>query len=253
MTAPLWQMSEVLAATGGEGCGALPAGADGVSIDSRTLEPADLFFAIRDRTDGHAYVEAALGKGAAAAVIARDYKSDAAPLIRVDDPLEALNRLGRAARARSSAKIAAVTGSAGKTSTKEMLRIVLRAAGTTHASEKSYNNLWGVPLSLARMPHTTRFGVFEIGMNHAGEIAPLTQFVRPHIAIVTTIAGAPGVFVWHRRHRRSESRAFWGLSRRRGDHQPRPEHFPLLEQRALFAAADDASARTLPPRSASPP
>ena len=110
------------------------------------------------------------------------------PLFRVPDTLEALNALARAARQRTDASIAAVTGSAGKTGTKEMLRVMLSQTGKTHASEKSYNNLWGVPLSLARMPRSTRFGVFEIGMNHAGEITPLTRLVRPHIAIVTWIA-----------------------------------------------------------------
>ncbi len=114
--------------------------------------------------------------------------SPARPLFRVPDTLEALNALGRAARIRPEARIAAVTGSAGKTGTKEMLRVMLGRSGRTHASEKSYNNLWGVPLSLARMPEDTRFGVFEIGMNHAGEIAPLTRLVRPHIAIVTCVA-----------------------------------------------------------------
>ena len=114
--------------------------------------------------------------------------SSARPMFRVPDTLEALNALARAARLRTNARIAAVTGSAGKTGTKEMLRVMLGKSGRTHASEKSYNNLWGVPLSLARMPASARFGVFEIGMNHPGEITPLTRLVRPHLAIVTCIA-----------------------------------------------------------------
>src|SRR5262249_7075073 len=140
-----------------------------------------------------AFVQSALAKGATAAIVHRDFQLDASPdmlarLFRVEDPLEALNALGRAARARSDAAIVAVTGSVGKTGTKEMLRVMLGASGATHASEKSYNNLWGVPLSLARMPREARFGVFEIGMNHAGEIIPLTQMVRPHAAIITWVA-----------------------------------------------------------------
>jgi UDP-N-acetylmuramoyl-tripeptide--D-alanyl-D-alanine ligase len=166
----------------------------GVSIDSRTLNPGDLFIAIKgDRTDGHGFVQQALAKGAAAAIVHRDFQLDASPdmlgrLLRVEDTLEALNTLGCVARLRSSAAIVAVTGSVGKTGTKEMLRVMLGASGQTHASEKSYNNLWGVPLSLARMPREARFGVFEIGMNHPGEIIPLTRMVQPHVAIITWVA-----------------------------------------------------------------
>jgi UDP-N-acetylmuramoyl-tripeptide--D-alanyl-D-alanine ligase len=166
-----------------------PAG--GVSIDSRTLEPGDVFFAIRgDAHDGHDHVADAFRAGARAAVIhARGAELAAAgPVFPVDDSLRALERLGLAARARTSARIVAVTGSVGKTTAKEMLRQALGASGATHASAASYNNHWGVPLTLARMPAQTRFGVFEIGMNHAGEIAPLTRMVRPHVALVTTIA-----------------------------------------------------------------
>ncbi len=167
-----------------------PRSASGVSIDSRTLERGDLFVAIKgEHADGHKFVEAAFERGASAAIVETGYNSASTrPLFRVPDTLEALNALARAARLRTSARIAAVTGSAGKTGTKEMLRVMLGKSGRTHASEKSYNNLWGVPLSLARMPADARFGVFEIGMNHAGEITPLTRLVRPHIAIVTWIA-----------------------------------------------------------------
>ncbi len=239
MSEPLWTLADVLAATGGEASGALPATANGVSIDSRTLEPGDLFFAISDRTDGHAYVDNALGKGAAAAVVARGYEGNAGPLIRVDDPLEALNLLGTAARQRSAAKIVAVTGSVGKTSTKEMLRTVLSASGATHASEKSYNNLWGVPLSLARMPQAACYGVFEIGMNHAGEITPLTRLVRPHIAVITTIAPVHlEFFAGTAAIAEAKAEIFSGLEPGGAAVINRDtEHFPLLEQRAKQAGA----------------
>ncbi|MBI4724661.1 MAG: UDP-N-acetylmuramoylalanyl-D-glutamyl-2,6-diaminopimelate--D-alanyl-D-alanine ligase [Rhodomicrobium sp.] len=189
MDEPLWTFEEISAALGVP----LPASGgsvSGVSIDSRTLKAGDLFVAIRgERADGHKFVEAAFEKGAAASIVAGDYESKACGvLFRVTDTLDALNTLARASRRRANAHIVAVTGSVGKTGTKEMLRLMLSASGSTHASEKSYNNLWGVPLSLARMPRNTRFGVFEIGMNHAGEITPLTNMVRPHAAIVTWVA-----------------------------------------------------------------
>jgi UDP-N-acetylmuramoyl-tripeptide--D-alanyl-D-alanine ligase len=151
-----------------------------------------LFFAIRgDAHDGHDHVARALEAGAAAAVVSNERAPRLAalgPTFAVEDTQEALERLGVAARARSKAKIVAVTGSVGKTTAKEMLRAMLAACGLTHASAASYNNHWGVPLTLARMPVNTRFGVFEIGMNHAGEITPLTRMARPHVALVTTIA-----------------------------------------------------------------
>lgn len=194
MAEQLWRWEEIRGALEQpvDRAGGLPA-VTGVSIDSRTLEPGALFVAIRgDRTDGHKFVHAALEKGAAGGVVSRDFAPDPSiperRLVRVADPLEALNALARVSRKRSGAKIAAVTGSVGKTGTKEMLRAMLATAGQVHASEKSYNNLWGVPLSLARMPASARFGVFEIGMNHAGEITPLTQLVRPNIAIITWVA-----------------------------------------------------------------
>lgn len=173
--------------------GTLPrGGATGISIDTRTLKKGDLFFAINGiGSDGHDYVEAAFAKGALAAVVDEAHSgalSSLGPLYVVHEVLPALERLGLAARDRSSARIVAVTGSVGKTSTKEALRLVLGQAGPTHASVASYNNHWGVPLTLARMPKSTRFGVFEIGMNHKGEILPLVGMVRPHIAIITTVA-----------------------------------------------------------------
>jgi UDP-N-acetylmuramoyl-tripeptide--D-alanyl-D-alanine ligase len=171
--------------------GALPAAITGISIDSRTLAPGEAYFAIRgDVHDGHAFVDAALKAGAALAVVEaaqRDNFTADAPLLIVNDVLAALCDLARAARARLSAQVIAVTGSVGKTSTKEALRSVLAAQGKTHASVASFNNHWGVPLSLARCPADARFAVFEIGMNHAGEIAPLVKMVRPHIAIITTV------------------------------------------------------------------
>ncbi len=188
MDEPLWTFDEIAAAVGVQ----LPASgaAAGVSIDSRTLDTGDLFVAIRGgRTDGHKFVEAAFEQGAAAAIVESGYDpASGQALFRVPDTLAALNALACAARRRADARVTAVTGSVGKTGTKEMLRLMLSTAGRTHASGKSYNNLWGVPLSLARMPRTAQFGVFEIGMNHAGEITPLTRMVRPHIAAVTWIA-----------------------------------------------------------------
>jgi UDP-N-acetylmuramoyl-tripeptide--D-alanyl-D-alanine ligase len=191
MTAPLWTVAAMADAMRADRAGALPDVVNAISIDSRTAAAGAAFFAIRgDNHDGHNFVAAALAAGAALAVVAktqRDRYGDAAPLLVVDDVLAALYDLARAARSRSDAKIVAVTGSVGKTSTKEALALALAASGETHASAASFNNHWGVPLSLARMPQSARFGVFEIGMNHAGEIVPLTRLVRPHVAIVTTV------------------------------------------------------------------
>ena len=176
----LWTAFEAQAATGGY-CAA-PWEAHGVSIDTRTLQPGDLFVALTAARDGHDFVAQALEKGAAAALVERrpDGVPETAPLLIVPDVLQALIDLGRAARARCAAKVLAVTGSVGKTSTKEMLRTVLEFQGRTHASVASYNNHWGVPLTLARMPVDTQFAVIEIGMNHPGEIAPLAKLARPH-------------------------------------------------------------------------
>jgi UDP-N-acetylmuramoyl-tripeptide--D-alanyl-D-alanine ligase len=170
--------------------GDLPEEVTGLSIDSRTIGPGEAFFALSDARDGHDFVEAALQAGAALAVVAQDRRAKLpkdARLLVVKDVLDALRDLARASRARSRAKIVAVTGSVGKTSTKEALRLALSREGKTHASVASYNNHWGVPLSLARCPQDARFAVFEIGMNHAGEIEPLSKLVRPHVAIITTV------------------------------------------------------------------
>ena len=190
MVEALWTAAELTEIFGPASSGAMPDAVGGISIDTRTLQPGDLFFAIEgDRTDGHEFIAQAFDAGAALAVVKDSYDGVApGPLLRVKNTLEALNRLGRAGRARSKAKVAAVTGSVGKTGTKEMLRLMFARLGRVHASDKSYNNHWGVPLSLARLPRDADYAVFEIGMNHAGEITLLTQMVRPHVAIITTIA-----------------------------------------------------------------
>ncbi len=187
----LWTASDAERATQGVCLGAKEWRAHGVSIDSRTVEAGDVFVAlVGPNQNGHAYVASALEKGAAAALVSDVPEGLAAeaPLLKVADTLEGLNALGVAARERSDAQCIAVTGSVGKTGVKEMLRHVLSAQAPTHASVKSYNNLWGVPLTLARMPQDTTYGVFEIGMNHAGEITPLTQLVQPDVAMITTVA-----------------------------------------------------------------
>jgi UDP-N-acetylmuramoyl-tripeptide--D-alanyl-D-alanine ligase len=191
MTQPLWTLEEMTAAMGAARRGTLASAVTGLSIDSRTVKPGEVYFAIRGEVhDGHDFVAAALAAGAALAVVdeahAAGFAADA-PLLVVPDVLEGLRALAVAARARLTGRVIAVTGSVGKTSTKEMLRHVLAAQGPTHASVASFNNHWGVPLSLARCPRDVATAVFEIGMNHAGEITPLVKMVRPHIAIVTTV------------------------------------------------------------------
>jgi UDP-N-acetylmuramoyl-tripeptide--D-alanyl-D-alanine ligase len=185
----LWTIDDMATAMHAEKSGALPTDVPGISIDSRSAAKGEAFFAIQgDNRDGHEFVEAALKAGASVAVVARDREFSAGtPLLIVADVLEALRDLAQAARKRSHAKVIGVTGSVGKTGTKEALRLALTADGETHASAASYNNHWGVPLSLARCPASAKYAVFEIGMNHAGEITPLTKLVRPHVAIVTTI------------------------------------------------------------------
>ncbi|APZ51525.1 UDP-N-acetylmuramoyl-tripeptide--D-alanyl-D-alanine ligase [Salipiger abyssi] len=185
----LWTAKEAAEACGGRVSAHWEA--TGVSIDTRTLAPGDLFVALKAARDGHEFVAQALEKGAAAALVSRIPEGvDEDRLLLVDDVQAGLERLGIAARARTRAQVVAVTGSVGKTSTKEMLRCVLGAQGTVHAAEKSYNNHWGVPLTLARMPRDVDFAVIEIGMNHPGEIAPLSRMARPHVAMVTIVAPA---------------------------------------------------------------
>lgn len=186
----LWTAPEAAAATGGQAVGDWQA--TGVSIDTRTIEAGDLFVALQDVRDGHDFVAMALDKGAAAAIVSRvpDGVPADAPLLIVPDVLAALEDLGRAARARTQAQVIGITGSVGKTSTKEMLRTVLSAQGKTHAAEASYNNHWGVPLTLARMPADADFAIIEIGMSNPGEIAPLSILAAPHVGMVTTVAAA---------------------------------------------------------------
>jgi UDP-N-acetylmuramoyl-tripeptide--D-alanyl-D-alanine ligase len=166
--------------------------ATGVSIDSRTLAPGDLFVALTAARDGHDFVADALSRGAAAAMVTHrpDGVAEDAPLLLVRDVLDGLTALGAAGRARSRARVAAITGSVGKTSAKEMLAAALAGQGRVHAAEASYNNHWGVPLTLARMPSETDFAVVEIGMNAPGEIAPLARLARPHLVLITAIGPA---------------------------------------------------------------
>ncbi|MBZ9741672.1 MULTISPECIES: UDP-N-acetylmuramoylalanyl-D-glutamyl-2,6-diaminopimelate--D-alanyl-D-alanine ligase [unclassified Mesorhizobium] len=191
----LWTSEALVAATDGRPLGPMPEGISGISIDSRSLQPGDAFFAIKgEAMDGHDFVTAAIKAGAGVLVVAEGKLPSlgrlTAPIIVVEDVLVALEKLGVAARTRSQAKVIAVTGSAGKTTTKEALRHVLSSVGKVHASAQSFNNHWGVPLTLARMPVDCDYAVFEIGMNHPDEIRPLVKMVRPHVAIVTMIAAA---------------------------------------------------------------
>jgi len=193
MTAPaLWTIDAMANAMGAARQGHLPASISGLSIDSRSIGSGEVFFAIRgERRDGHEFVPAALSAKAALAVVAVDRRGEFpgdAPLLIVPDVLVALRDLAAAARARLPGKVIGVTGSVGKTGTKEALRLALSKDGETHASVASYNNHWGVPLSLARCPSSARYAIFEMGMNHQGEIAPLSRLVRPDVAIITTIA-----------------------------------------------------------------
>lgn len=187
MTTPLWTSSDIELVTGG--AASAPFEVTGsISIDTRTLQKGDLFVALKDQRDGHDFVEAAFKAGAAGALVARPIPGG--PVVQVGDVLDALTQLGIAARVRCGAHRTAVTGSAGKTSVKEMLAQIYRAFGPAHWNVKSFNNHWGVPLTLARMPENTERAVFEIGMNTPGEIAPRSHMVRPHTGIVTCIAAA---------------------------------------------------------------
>ena len=184
----LWTAAEAAAATGGRTDSDWSA--TGVSIDSRTVEPGDLFVAIQGPNfDGHEFVSDALTNGASAVMVSRLPGSGVATskVLVVDDCLEALRALGGAARDRSCARVIAVTGSVGKTGTKEALRLALGRHQTVHANPGSLNNHWGLPLTLARLPRDADFGVFEMGMNHPGEIAPLSRLARPHVALITTV------------------------------------------------------------------
>lgn len=188
MTTQLWTAADLAAVTGGNVIGDWTA-INGIAIDTREVGPGDLFIALKgENHDAHKFVAAALEAGAAAAMVHRMPEGGAKmPMLMVEDTMVALQKLGFAGRARTSAKVIAVTGSVGKTSTKEMLRSMLAPQGKTHAAVRSFNNHWGVPLTLARMPADTDYAVIEIGMNHPGEITPLSQMARPHVALITTI------------------------------------------------------------------
>ncbi len=180
----LWTSDEIVAATGGKLAGK-PFAASGVSIDTRTLQPGDLFVALGGARDGHEFVSEAMERGAVGAIASRQVFGSA---VMVDDPLRALERLADAGRERAGAtRRGAVTGSVGKTSVTQAIVAGLRLAGPAHSSVKSYNNHIGVPLTLARMPRETERAIFEIGMNHEGEIRPLTRLVRPQAVVVTTV------------------------------------------------------------------
>lgn len=189
MSDELWTAKQALAAMGGELIGDTSWTCRGISIDTRSIVPGDLFVALKDVRDGHEFAGDAMARGAAACLVSR---RDCAPgpALLVDDTLTALRALGETARERSDAIRIAVTGSVGKTSVKEAIAAVLRRMGEAHWSVKSYNNHWGVPLTLARMPKATDRAVFELGMNHAGEIRDLSAMVRPHVGLITRIAPA---------------------------------------------------------------
>ncbi|MGL4728219.1 MAG: Mur ligase family protein, partial [Bosea sp. (in: a-proteobacteria)] len=188
---PLWTLDAFLAGSGAQLDGNAPAAITGISIDTRTLEPGDAFFAIQgEARDGHDFVAAAQAAGAGICVVDEAHASALAghgPLAIVPDVLRAMEQLGQARRAELKARVVAVTGSVGKTGTKEALRLVLERQGKTHAPVASYNNHWGVPLTLCRTPADVDYAVYEIGMSNPGEIAPLARMARPHVAIITTV------------------------------------------------------------------
>ncbi|MAK60481.1 MAG: UDP-N-acetylmuramoyl-tripeptide--D-alanyl-D-alanine ligase [Ponticaulis sp.] len=186
MTQPLWTSEEAASATGGRAEGRWQV--NGISIDTRSLQKGDLFVALKDVRDGHDFVPQAYEAGAGACLVSRPIND--VPALEVQDTLIALEQLGSASRHRSNAFCCAITGSVGKTSVKEMLAQIFRAAGPAHWNVKSFNNHWGVPLTLARMPRDTKRAVFEIGMNSPGEIYPRSLMVKPHAALITKIAAA---------------------------------------------------------------
>lgn len=195
MTAWLWTVEDLSAAMQARPVGDMPAGITGISIDSRTIGESEAYFAIKgDVHDGHKFVSGAHANGGGLSVVSEAWldqlEGQTGPLLVVDDVLNALERLGIAARARlrDDARVVAVTGSVGKTTTKEALRTTLASSGKVHAAVASFNNHWGVPLTLARMPADTDYAVIEIGMNHPGEITPLVKMARPHIAMITIVA-----------------------------------------------------------------
>ncbi|MEP0943713.1 MAG: UDP-N-acetylmuramoylalanyl-D-glutamyl-2,6-diaminopimelate--D-alanyl-D-alanine ligase [Rhizobiaceae bacterium] len=195
MTEWLWEIEDLCTAMQARMVGEMPLGITGISIDSRSIEDGEAYFAIKgDVHDGHKFVAAAHGNGGGLGVVSEKWvdqlEGQVGPLLVVDDVLDALEKLGIAARARldERARVIAVTGSVGKTTTKESLRTALEACGRVHAAVASFNNHWGVPLTLARMAKDTDYAVIEIGMNHPGEITPLVKMARPHVAMVMNVA-----------------------------------------------------------------
>ena len=237
---PLWTATDAAAATAGRKTGDWTA--TGISIDTRSLENGDLFVALSGPNfDGHDFVAGAFDAGAAAALVSQAGRNslDGRPGLIVADTLDALRALAQAGRGRTGAKIAAITGSVGKTGTKEALAHVLATQGSTSFSKSSLNNHWGVPLSLARMPADADFGIFEIGMNHPGEITPLVAMTRPHVAVVTAIAPAHMEFfnsLEEIAHAKAE--IFSGLDGGIAVINRDTEHFDLLAECALATGAD---------------
>jgi UDP-N-acetylmuramoyl-tripeptide--D-alanyl-D-alanine ligase len=245
MSDPLWQWPDLVAAAQGDAEGVPSLPITGFSIDTRSLSPGDVFVALKDARDGHAFVPAAFEAGAAAAIVSYAHSRGgfSGALLRVADPLRALEAVGRAARTRSNARVVAVTGSVGKTGTKEMLRLCLGLAGPTHAAEKSYNNHWGVPLTLARLPTDAQYAVIEIGMNHPGEIAPLSEMARPHVVLITTVEPVHlGFFPSVEAIAEAKAEIFAGLVPGGGAVLPRDNpHFPMLRERASSIGAKIAT------------
>jgi len=239
MTAPLWTSIDAAAATGGTAIAEWAA--TGISIDTRTLETGDLFVALAGPNfDGHDFVDTAFAAGAASALVSREASLNGRPGLVSTDTLDAMEKLATAARDRSRAKIAAITGSVGKTGTKEALAHVLSAQGKTGYSKSSLNNHWGVPLSVARLPASARFGVFEIGMNHPGEITPLVGLVRPHVAVITAIASAHREFFDSVEDiARAKGEIFSSLDGGTAIINRDTEFFPLLADMVQDAGAND--------------
>lgn len=189
----LWNETDLIKAVGGTLSSAQSICGTGVSIDTRTLQPGDIFIALQgEKSDGHHYLEQALNKGASCAIVTQipSHLDDQFPFLIVTNTLTALEQMGIYARRRFQGKIIAITGSVGKTTTKEMLKTALQPFGTVHAAEGSYNNHIGVPLTLARLPQNADYCISEIGMNHSGEIAPLAALVQPDLAIITTVSSS---------------------------------------------------------------
>lgn len=248
----LWDSQKVDEIVGGHS--SAPWTCSGIAIDSRTLEKGDLFVALTGETgDGHAFLEEAAKRGASAALVSHDILSPPLPVVRVADTLKALEKLGIAARERSLAYRIAVTGSVGKTGTKEALKTIFATQGRTHGNVSSYNNQWGVPLTLARMPADTEFAIFEVGMNHPGEIHPLSHMIKPQIAIITTVEEAHTEFFNSVEEiARAKAEIFEGMNERNMtilNHDN--AHFALLEKLARehslkvcsFGQSEDAMCR----------